>query len=154
MGTRSRIGIELPDHSVVSVYCHWDGYPEGNGKILAQNYLNRDDVKELIDGGGMSSLHTRGTWNHSSPLRDENGEWISDAAGYLMYDNDREPQPLYYTERGEELDILHSSFDQFVSDNCGEEYAYLFDLNDNWKAFKLNYKGPVDRVEIPNYVTA
>ena len=34
MGTRSRIGIEMPDHSVVSVYCHWDGYVEGNGKIL------------------------------------------------------------------------------------------------------------------------
>ena len=90
MGTRSRIGIELPDHTVVSVYCHWDGYVEHNGRILVEHYLNREDVQELIDGGSMSTLRTRGTWDHSSPLRDENGEWMSDAAGYLMYDNDRD----------------------------------------------------------------
>ena len=60
MGTRSRIGYELPDHSVVSVYCHWDGYPEGNCKTLVQHYLNREDVQELIDGGSMSTLRTRG----------------------------------------------------------------------------------------------
>ena len=154
MGTRSRIGIEMPDHSVVSVYCHWDGYVEGNGKTLVQYYLNREDVQELIDGGSMSTLRTRGQWNSKS-LRDENGEWICDAAGYLMYENDREPQPLYHTERGEEISIEHTSFDVFVSGNLGgEEYAYLFDLNDNWKAFKINGKGPVERVEIPNYVTA
>jgi len=154
MGTRSRIGIEMPDHSVVSVYCHWDGYVEGNGKTLVQYYLNREDVQELIDGGSMSTLRTRGQWNSKS-LRDENGEWICDAAGYLMYENDREPQPLYHTERGEEISIEHTSFDEFVSGNLGgEEYAYLFDLNDNWKAFKINGKGPVERVEIPNYVTA
>ena len=154
MGTRSRIGIEMPDHSVVSVYCHWDGYVEHNGRILVEHYQNREDVKELIDGGSMSSLRTRGEWN-SMALRDENGEWIADAAGYLMYENDRDPQPLYHTERGEELEVVHSTFDEFVSGKLGgEEYAYLFDLNDNWKAYKMNWKGPVDRVDIPNYVTA
>lgn len=155
MGTRSRIGIEMPDHSVVSVYCHWDGYPEFNGKHLVQQYLNREDVEELIDGGSMSSLRTRTTWENGSSLKDENGEYIFDSEGFMMHENDRDPQPLYHTERGEELEIIHSSFDEFVSGNLGgEEYAYLFDLNDNWKAYKINWKGPVERVEIPNYVTA
>lgn len=154
MGTRSRIGIELRDHTVVSVYCHWDGYVEHNGRILVQHYQNREDVQELIDGGGISSLRTRSTWDHSSVLRDENGEYITDSDGNLMYENDREPQPLYYTERGEELDIMHSSFDEFISDNCGEEYAYLFDRNNNWKAYKIGWNCPTERVEIPNYVTA
>jgi hypothetical protein len=154
MGTRSRIGIEMPDHTVVSVYCHWDGYVEHNGKILVEHYQNREDVQELIDGGSMSTLRTRGQWN-SSALRDENGEWISDAAGYLMYTHDREPQPLYHSERGEEISVEHTSFDEFVSGNLGgEEYAYLFDLNDNWKAYKTGLFGIVERVEIPNYVTA
>ena len=154
MGTRSRIGIELPNHDVVSVYCHWDGYPEHNGRILVEQYLNRDDVEELIDGGSMSTLRTRGTWDHSSPLRDEKGEYICDAAGYLTYENDREPQPLYHTERGEEISIEHTSFDEFVSGNLGgEEYAYLYDLNDNWKAYKTALFDIPERVEIPNYVT-
>jgi len=154
MGTRSRIGIEMPNHTVVSVYCHWDGYVEGNGKTLVEYYQNRDDVQELIDGGSMSSLRTRGTWNSGSMLRDEDGEYIRDAQGYIMSEGDRDPQPQYHSERGEEVEVLHTSFDEFVSGDCGEEYAYLFDLNDNWKAYKLNWKGPVDRVEIPNYVTA
>ena len=155
MGTRSRIGIEMPDHSVVSAYCHWDGYVEHNGRILVQHYQNREDVQELIDGGSMSSLRTRGTWNHSSPLRDEKGEYICDAAGYLTYENDREPQPLYHAERGDGEDPTHTSFDEFVSGNLGgEEYAYLFDLNDNWKAYQTGLFSPVERVNIPNYVTA
>jgi hypothetical protein len=155
MGTRSRIGYELPDHSVVSVYCHWDGYVEHNGRILVQEYLERENVQELIDGGSISSLRTRGTWTTGSALRDEDGEYILDENGYMTFENDRDPQPLYHTERGEELDIQHTSFDEFVSGNLGgEEYAYLFDLNDNWKAYKMNWGGPVDRVEIPNYVTA
>lgn len=144
MGTRSRIGYELPDHTVVSVYCHWDGYVEHNGRILVEHYQNREDVKELIDGGSMSSLRTSQTWNSRYELNgiDENAEYT------------RDPQPLYHTERGEEIDIMHSSFDQFISDNCGEEYAYLFDLNGTWKAFKLaNWDNKiVERVDIPGYV--
>ena len=31
MGTRARIGLELKDGSVLSVYHHWDGYPEWLG---------------------------------------------------------------------------------------------------------------------------
>ena len=153
MGTRSRIGIEMPDHSVVSVYCHWDGYVESNGRILVEHYLNREDVQELIDGGSMSSLRTTHTWE-SSALRDENGKIIEDDAGSWSYSHTREPQPLYHSERGEENEPDYTSFDEFVSGKLGgEEYAYLFDLNDNWKAYKMNW-GAIERVEIPNYVTA
>ena len=53
MGTRSRIGIQLKDNSVLSVYCHYDGYPEFNGRVLRDNYNTIDKVKELIDGGDM-----------------------------------------------------------------------------------------------------
>ena len=153
MGTRSRIGYELPDHSVVSVYCHWDGYVEHNGKILVEHYQNREDVQDLIDGGSMSCLRTNRTWD-SAALRDKEGNIIEDDAGIWSYSHTREPQPLYHTERGEELDVDHTDFDQFVSGKMGgEEYAYLFDLNGNWKAYKIGW-GPVERVDIPNYVTA
>lgn len=152
MGTRSRIGIELPDHSVVSVYCHWDGYPDHNGRILAEHYQNRDDVQELIDGGSMSSLRTTHLWE-TAAVRDEDGNIQTDENGNWINSPTRDPQPLYHTERGEEVSIQHTSFDEFVSGNSCEEYAYLFDLNDNWKAYKIGW-GPVERVEIPNYVTA
>jgi hypothetical protein len=153
MSTRSRIGYELPDHSVVSVYCHHDGYVEHNGRILVEHYQNRDDVQDLIDGGSMSSLRIDTLWN-SKAKRDENNEIVTDKNGRYIYEPTRDPQPLYHTERGEELEVDHTSFDEFVSGKmCGEEYAYLFDLNGNWKAYKIGW-GPVERVQIPNYVTA
>ena len=37
MGTRSRIGVMHGD-KVKSIYCHWDGYLEHNGRILAESY--------------------------------------------------------------------------------------------------------------------
>ena len=38
MATRSRIGIQLKDNSVLSVYHHWDGYPQWLGRILTTHY--------------------------------------------------------------------------------------------------------------------
>ena len=55
MATRSRIGIQLKDNSVLSVYHHWDGYPEWLGRILNTHYNSRDLASELIDGGDMSA---------------------------------------------------------------------------------------------------
>jgi len=150
MGTRSRIGIQLPDHSVVSVYCHYDGYLKGNGRILVEHYQNREDVQELIDGGSMSSLRTRQTWNSGSSLRNENGEYILDLEGNHRYENDREPQPMYHSERGDGEDPMHSDFDTFVAGNSCEEYAYLYDLNGNWKAYKIGWdEEPAEELEIP-----
>jgi hypothetical protein len=152
MGTRSRIGYELPDHTVVSVYCHYDGYVENNGRILVEHYQNRDDVMELIDGGSMSSLRTTHLWE-TAAVRDADGNIVKDENDNWIYSPTRDPQPLYQTERGEELNVDHTSFDKFVSGDWGEDYAYLYDLNGNWKAYKIGW-GPVERVNIPNYVTA
>ncbi len=77
MGTRSRIGYELPDHTVVSVYCHYDGYVEHNGRVLVEHYTDRDAVKELIDGGSMSSLHTTHLWV-TAAVRDQDGQIVRD----------------------------------------------------------------------------
>ena len=153
IGTRSRIGYELADHSVVSVYCHWDGYPEHNGRILVEHYQDREDVQDLINGGSMSSLRTVQLWE-STLVRTADGDIARDENDNWLYSPLRDPQPLYHTERGEELDIQHTSFDEFVSGKLGgEEYCYLYDLNGNWKAYKIGW-GPVERVDIPNYVTA
>ena len=58
MATRGCIGIQLPDESILSVYHHWDSYPEWLGRILKTHYNTKDKVAELIDGGDMSSCWT------------------------------------------------------------------------------------------------
>jgi hypothetical protein len=55
MATRSRIGLELSDGSILSAYHHWDGYESWLGRILKTHYNTRAKVAELIDGGDMST---------------------------------------------------------------------------------------------------
>ena len=54
ISTRSRIGLQLSDGSVLSVYHHWDSYPSWLGRILNTHYNTKNKVAELIDGGDMS----------------------------------------------------------------------------------------------------
>ena len=111
MGTRSRIGIQLSDDSILSVYCHWDGYPSFNGKVLREFYDTKEKVTQLINGGNISALHTNAGWQN---------ETLSETG------------PLYYTSRGETIDEnapeLNKNKSEYLktADNCGEEYAYLF----------------------------
>lgn len=57
MSTRSRIAIEdLETGKVRSVYCHFDGYPDGVGKTLVEHYRDRDKVEALIALGDLSVL--------------------------------------------------------------------------------------------------
>ena len=116
MGTRSRIGIQLQDNSVLSVYCHYDGYPEFNGRVLRDNYNTIDKVKELIDGGDMSSCWSDSIWGDKLP----EGKYA----------------PEYYSARGENCPPRYDKdMEEFFS--MGEEYSYIF-RNGNWFAYDMH----------------
>ena len=59
MGTRSTIALEYADGTVDQIYCHWDGYLENNGQILARHYMDPFKVQKLMEQGDMSSLGER-----------------------------------------------------------------------------------------------
>ena len=74
-----------------------------------------------------------------------------------MCENDRDPQPQYHSERGEDVEVMHSTFDEFCRDNMDEEFVYLFSLSGEWKCWALHqrkssagvwYTTP-ERTEIP-----
>jgi len=54
MGTRSRIGVMHGD-VCKSVYCHWDGYLDHNGRILQEHY-DSARANHLVALGDISSL--------------------------------------------------------------------------------------------------
>lgn len=56
MSTRSLIGRLLPNGNVEYVYCHSDGYPSHNGRILNTYYSDPAKVAELMALGDLSSL--------------------------------------------------------------------------------------------------
>jgi hypothetical protein len=98
MGTRSTIALEFADGTVEQVYCHWDGYLENNGQILATHYTDPFKVKELVALGGFSSLS-------------ETVEATAETA---------------YTKRGEEISVnKYKNADEYFDCSQQEEYDYI-----------------------------
>ena len=129
MATRSRIGIELKDGSILSAYHHWDGYPEWLGRILNTQYKTREQAAELIDGGDMSSSWADEIWGKKLPQ----GEYA----------------PEYYSARGEDCPPRYDETkEKFLSN--GEEYSYIF-RDGAWVAYDMNEFNDNDPeiVEIP-----
>jgi hypothetical protein len=127
MATRSRIGIELRDGSILSAYHHWDGYESWLGRILKTHYNSKELAAELIDGGDMSTC-----WNE-------------------------ENQPEYYSARGENCPPrLDADLCEYLLPDNSEEYAYVF-RGGEWVCYNMHQfddsKLP-EVVEIPSAALA
>jgi hypothetical protein len=132
MATRSRIGIELSDGSVLSAYHHWDGYPEWLGRILRTHYNTQDKVAELIDGGDMSCCWTDERWNSETKVQ--------------------EYGPQYYSQRGDDCPPrLDANLNEYLSD--GEEYWYLY-TNGEWVCYADDSRGLGIVKEVPIHPAA
>lgn len=75
MATRSGIGVKREDWSVVGVYCHSDGYPEGVGRMLQEHYLDRAKVEKLVALGSISSLGSEIGERH--PFNERRDDWTT-----------------------------------------------------------------------------
>ena len=119
MATRSRIGLRLKDESILSVYHHWDGYPQWLGVTLEQKFNTFDKVAELIDGGDISSCDSDTDWD------------LNKVDNHVQY----------YNDRGEKTEPrLDLNDEDFFAD--GEEYAYIFEPNGKWVCYDLHYPKP------------
>ena len=111
MGTRSRIGVMHGDNCK-SVYCHWDGYLDHNGRILLEHY-DSSKANHLVALGDLSSLHPDIGEKHDFDDRDAC----------------REQCTFYGRDRGEENTEwkTDTTFEAFLerADNCGAEFYYI-----------------------------
>ena len=121
MGTRSRIGVMHGDN-LKSVYCHWDGYLDHNGRILLEHY-DSAKANNLVALGDLSSLGTVIGEQHPFSQFDVDmsredydakfGEMCS------FYGRDRGETGVEFT--------CHSDFTSFLEqcDAGGVEYYYI-----------------------------
>ena len=124
MATRSRIGLELADDAVLSVYHHYDGYPQWLGVTLRQKFNTREKVAELLDGGDISCIESDTNWKREKV----------------------ENHVQYYNDRGEDTEPrLDLSLEDYLEN--GEEYAYVFTLDHEWVCYDLHNSAKV--VDIP-----
>ena len=121
MGTRSRIAV-MHGSVCKSVYCHWDGYLDNNGRIL-QEYYDSTKANNLVALGDLSSLRPNIGEKHAfSKL-----EVPMDGEAYEKLYGDM--CTFYGRDRGEEgcdFKVAHT-FEEFLEqvNHCGAEYYYV-----------------------------
>ena len=115
MGTRSTIAIQNADNTVTGIYCHWDGYLEHNGKILASNYTTEAAVRELIALGDLSSL----------------GETVG---AKTDFNNAAKGQCVAYGRDRNETGVDAATFDSHADlvEQIGQGFDYLFTPGEGW----------------------
>ena len=114
MSTSCRIGYLRPDNRVESIYCHWDGYPEGVGQILKDHYTDPEKIEALMRLGDISRL---GYTTEHLPK-----DWAS---------WEREPErTICYRDRGEvDIDSHIAESEEDYRDKVKQSsvnYGYLF----------------------------
>lgn len=119
MSTRSRIAIKTKT-GYRSIYCHSDGSPGYNGRILLLYYSNLEKLKQLIKLGDMSSL------DH-------------------IFDYEKRPKGVctfYRRDRGDTnvkartAKTLEELFQH--ANDCYAEYVYLWD-SEKWFFSEVSY---------------
>lgn len=135
MGTRSFIGRRYDDGSIRAVYCHWDGYPSNNGKILTESWNDPQDLECLLDLGDLSSLGSTLGTKHDFNERPQNA--------CTFYSRDR-------GEGGTEAKTYGSeeAFHKGASDSWAE-YAYLLD-GGKWRCWSIG--GDPVEIDIPDAI--
>ena len=124
MATRSTIA-RMTKEGVESIYCHWDGYPEGVGATLDTHWRNEEKIGELMALGDLSYLGQEIGVKQSFDNPTGGNIWC------LAYGRDR----------GEEnIEVMtHRDVHEWITDRQGSgcDYGYLWN-GEWWETYNLN----------------
>ena len=131
MATRSYIGVRNLDASVDYIYCHFDGYPSNNGKILTENYQDMDKVNTLLKLGDLSVL----------------GMEIGEKQDFNNPRLGMDWCLAYGRDRGEKnVSVKNGDYNELIKDQ-NVDYVYIFD-GDYWECFDTS--NPEKIIELYN----
>jgi hypothetical protein len=121
MATRSSIAYEREDGTIVSSYCHFDGYLQSVGAQLVLNYSEAEKVEDLVVLGSMSYLRDK-----IHPSVGSTHSFETPEAGVTVF---------YHRDRGElwshTAPTVYDSFDAWFEAN-DQEYNYLY-VDGTWQ---------------------
>jgi len=122
MSTRSRIAVVDAPDKVLSIYCHSDGYIEGNGICLHEYYNSKEKALDIIKQNDCSYL--------SSTIEESRfyNTWRGDITEALRF---------YNIE-----DCLDHAF--FRNEFSGIEYMYIW-MDSQWFVKAGHFLGRSDR---------
>ena len=131
MATRSTIARHMPNGTVEQVYCHWDGYLTGNGRILLKHYSDPVKLQQLLDLGDLSVL----------------GPEIGEKHDFDFPPND--VCTFYGRDRGEEntWKTVHATLAEYFTWGGREQFNYLYTLDGKWlvRSYENDEPQPLDQ---------
>ena len=120
MSTRSNIAIQKPNGTILSIYVHSDGYPDGVGQGLIDNYKTYISAEKLFRYGDASYL----------------GSTLKECSFYHRdWQRDLDKAPVHKN---------FESFKKFYSGDVFIEFVYLFKdgqwlVSDNYSRSELEF---------------
>lgn len=111
MSTNSSISVQVGE-TVKSIYCHWDGYPSHNGRILLESYNSQELAEKVVSVGDLSVL--------AESMEAPDGHSFEDAAKgcSIAYGRDRGEKNVETKEHLSYADAL---------EHCEQECNYFWD---------------------------
>ena len=120
MATRSLIAKQIAEDKFRTIYWHWDGYLDHNGRVLLDHYNTPEKLDELLALGPISFLAPKLNPDPNIPHTFENPQ--------------QDVVQAYARDRGEEFHpAVELSFDELMDDRTWADYVYIFDQEGKWK---------------------
>jgi len=143
MATRSMIGIRLTANTtmfgkeykkgtIISVYCHSDGYPEDVGARLQRTFNTEAKAIELISGGYMSSCYKKitGAGGVRNEMQQVDGSWkyVEVPNPVHSFATPTKDETVYYArDRGEHIQWdVDTSMKSYACADGMIAYYYIF----------------------------
>jgi hypothetical protein len=140
------IAIQNPySKDVRAVYCHWDGYLEHNGAILAKHYADSPKVNNLIALGDLSSLRAEIGEKHAFSQFDLPADEVE------AFKATTEDMCTFYTrDRGEDAPFkvfptLKEAESYFEGSWCEYLYVFKYNAKDDYQSGEWHFKQPGGR---------
>lgn len=120
MATRSLIAKQVGEDKFRTIYCHWDGYLEHNGKVLLEHYNTPEKLDELLGLGAISFLAPKVNPDPGKPHTYENPQ--------------EDVTRAYARDRGDEFHPAQDlSYQELTDERSWADYVYVFGEDGKWR---------------------
>jgi len=128
MATRSTIARVLNNGTVKQIYCHYDGYLDGVGKTLKENYTDTKKLDKLLKLGDLSTLGPEIGRKHSF-----NNPYKYGTPKYFAY-SDKNKTKFYGRDRGETgtMARTYENLTAYLLHSTVEGFDYIMLADGKW----------------------
>lgn len=116
MATRSIISIHTNDNEYLTIHCHYDGYPEHNGRVLLNCIKNYKDAINLVSNGELSYIDIPENKKvyHYSDMK------------ICRYDDDTSHSVIHHHTYFDVINYFMNGNYEFI------DYLYIWDKTEGW----------------------